>query len=95
MYQGKDRQTLPLFSELFPFGGKLAPEIRWLKIAIIPASKKVAKFVFSISITPLGFPPIRGVLSWPNMFASSLLAVVNEPRARDRSEGCGGPAKPP
>ena len=37
MYRGKDRQTLPLFSELFPFGGKLDPENRWLKIAkLIP-----------------------------------------------------------
>ena len=33
MYRGKDRQTLPLFSELFPFGGKLDPENRWLKRA--------------------------------------------------------------
>jgi len=33
MYRGKDRQTLPLFSELFPFGGKLDSENRWLKIA--------------------------------------------------------------
>ena len=31
MYLGKDRQTLPLFSELFPFGGKLDSENRWLK----------------------------------------------------------------
>jgi hypothetical protein len=37
MYRGKDRQTLPLFSELFPFGGKLDSENRWLKIAkLIP-----------------------------------------------------------
>ena len=37
MYRGKDRQTLPLFSELFPFGGKLDSGNRWLKIAqLIP-----------------------------------------------------------
>jgi len=35
MYQSKDRQTLPLFSELFPFGGRLDPENRWLKIAMV------------------------------------------------------------
>ncbi len=32
MYRGKDRNTLPLFSELFPFGGQLDPDNRWLKI---------------------------------------------------------------
>ena len=33
MYRGKDRTTLPLFPELFPFGGQLDPDNRWLKIA--------------------------------------------------------------
>jgi len=32
MYRGKDRNTLPLFPELFPFGGQLDPDNRWLKI---------------------------------------------------------------
>jgi len=32
MYRGKDRKTLPLFPELFPFGGQLDPGNRWLKI---------------------------------------------------------------
>ena len=37
MYRGKDRQTLPLFIELFPFGGQLDSDNRWLKIAqLIP-----------------------------------------------------------
>jgi len=37
MYRGKDRKTIPLFSELFPFGGKLDIENRWIKIAgLIP-----------------------------------------------------------
>jgi len=37
MYKGKDRKTINIFSELFPFGGKLDPENRWLKIAdLIP-----------------------------------------------------------
>ncbi len=45
MYRGKDRQTLPLFSELFPFGGKLYPENRWLKIAkLIPWEKIESKY---------------------------------------------------
>ena len=37
MYKGKDRKTLPLFKELFPFGGKLDENNRWLRIAeLIP-----------------------------------------------------------
>jgi len=32
MYRGKDRKTLPLFPELFPFGGQLDPDNRWLRI---------------------------------------------------------------
>lgn len=37
MYRRKDRKTGYLFTELFPFGGKLNPDNRWLKIAeLIP-----------------------------------------------------------
>ncbi len=37
MYRRKDRETGYLFAELFPFGGKLNPDNRWLKIAeLIP-----------------------------------------------------------
>lgn len=37
MYRAKDRQTAPLFAELFPFGGKIDDNNRWLKIAqLIP-----------------------------------------------------------
>jgi IS5 family transposase len=37
MYRRKDRKTLPLFPELFPFGGKLNENNRWLRIAdLIP-----------------------------------------------------------
>ena len=32
MYRGKDRKTLPLFPELFPFGGQLDSDNRWLRI---------------------------------------------------------------
>lgn len=32
MYRKKDRQTLPLFPELFPLGGGLRPENRWMKL---------------------------------------------------------------
>jgi hypothetical protein len=37
MYRSKDRKTRPLFPELFPFGGKLNENNRWLRIAdLIP-----------------------------------------------------------
>ena len=37
MYHGKDHKTKSLFSELFPLGGHLDPQNRWLKIeALIP-----------------------------------------------------------
>ena len=37
MYRAKDRKTLPLFPELFPFGGKLNENNRWLRISeLIP-----------------------------------------------------------
>ena len=37
MYRGKDRKTIPLFDELFPFGGKLDENNRWLRVAeLIP-----------------------------------------------------------
>ena len=37
MYKAKDHHTEPLFKELFPFGGKLDENNRWLKISqLIP-----------------------------------------------------------
>jgi len=37
MYRAKDRKTLPLFPELFPFGGRLNENNRWLRISeLIP-----------------------------------------------------------
>ncbi|MCH8012677.1 MAG: IS5 family transposase [Candidatus Marinimicrobia bacterium] len=37
MYKDKDRKTIPLFEELFPFGGSLDENNRWLRIAeLIP-----------------------------------------------------------
>ena len=37
MYKSKDRKTIPLFPELFPFGGKLDERNRRLRIAdLIP-----------------------------------------------------------
>ena len=37
MYKAKDRKTPYLFEELFPFGGKLDENNRWLRISkLIP-----------------------------------------------------------
>jgi len=37
MYSGKDGRVVPLFKELFPFGGQLEEDNRWLRIAdLIP-----------------------------------------------------------
>jgi len=45
MYRGKDRKTEPLFTELFPFGGKLDAENRWLKISrLIPWEKLESRY---------------------------------------------------
>ena len=45
MYKGKDRKTISLFSELFPFGGQLDPANRWLKIEkLIPWEKLELKY---------------------------------------------------
>lgn len=45
MYKAKDRKTLNLFEELFPFGGKLDQENRWLKIAtLIPWEELEMKY---------------------------------------------------
>ena len=37
MYSEKDGREVPLFKELFPFGGQLEEDNRWLRIAdLIP-----------------------------------------------------------
>ncbi len=52
MYRGKDRQTAPLFPELFPFGGKLDPENRWLKISrILPWEEMESRYMRFFSDT--------------------------------------------
>jgi hypothetical protein len=33
MYSGKDGRVVPLFKELFPFGGQLEEDNRWIMIA--------------------------------------------------------------
>jgi len=50
MYKHQDRQTPHLFEELFPYGGKLDAENRWLKIAaLIPRQELEEKYAVSFS----------------------------------------------
>jgi len=50
MYKSQDRQTMHLFEELFPFGGKLDAENRWLKIAgLIPWESLEKKYAVYFS----------------------------------------------
>jgi transposase, IS5 family len=62
MYKAKDRKTLCLFEELFPFGGKLDEENRWLKIAkLIPWNQLESKYEGYFSHT--GRPATDGRLA--------------------------------
>jgi hypothetical protein len=50
MYKRQDHQTMHLFEELFPYGGKLDRENRWLKIGkLIPWEKLEEKYAESFS----------------------------------------------
>ena len=45
MYPGKDSRVVPLFEELFPFGGQLEEDNRWLRIAqLIPWKQLEAEY---------------------------------------------------
>jgi IS5 family transposase len=85
MYQGKDRQTLPLFSELFPFGGKLDSKNRWLKIAkLIPwegIESKYKKFFSERGRPSLDSRLVIGILLLKHMTGFSdddIVKLVNE-----------------
>lgn len=85
MYRGRDRQTKPLFDELFPFGGKLDSENRWLKIsALIPWEKLEIRYqsYFSTRGRPsLDGRLILGILLLKHMTGfsdESIVELVNE-----------------
>jgi hypothetical protein len=85
MYRGKDRQALSLFSELFPFGGKLDPENRWLKIAkLIPWDEiecKYKKFFSEKGRPSLDSRLVIGILLLKHMTGFSdddIVKLVNE-----------------
>jgi hypothetical protein len=85
MYRGKDRQTLELFSELFPFGGKLDPENRWLKIAnLLPweeIENRYKRYFSEIGRPSLDCRLVIGVLCLKHMTGFSdedIIKLVNE-----------------
>ena len=47
MYKKKDRETGELFSEFFPFGGRLDVGNRWLKISELVPWDELERYVFS------------------------------------------------
>ena len=85
MYRGKDRQTLPLFPELFPFGGKLDHENRWLKIAnLLPweeIESRYKSYFSEIGRPSLDCRLVIGVLFLKHMTGFSddeIVKLVNE-----------------
>jgi IS5 family transposase len=57
VYRGKDRRSLPLFEELFPFGGKLDENNRWPRIAeLIPWEE--LESVYSSYFSDIGRPAL-------------------------------------
>lgn len=85
MYRGKDRQNKSLFSSLFPFGGSLDPENRWLRIKkLIPWEKLESRYesYFSkLGRRALDGRLVIGVLLLKHMTGLSdedIVALVNE-----------------
>ena len=61
MYPGKDSRVSPLFEELFPFGGQLEEDNRWLRIAqLIPWKQLEAEY--NAHFSRLGRPETDGRL---------------------------------
>ena len=77
MYRGKDRQTLPLFSELFPFGGKLDPENRWLKIGkLLPWEEIESRYLRQFS--EIGRPSLDGRLVIGVLFLKHMTGLSDD-----------------
>ena len=77
MYRGKDRLTLPLFTELFPFGGKLDPENRWLKIGkLLPWGEIESRYMRQFS--EIGRPSLDGRLVIGVLFLKHMTGLSDE-----------------
>lgn len=83
MYKAKDRETLPLFNELFPFGGKLNPTNRWLKLSTIMPWEELEEVYRKYFSDRMGRPAkdsrlMMGLLVAKHMKGVSDEAVVEE-----------------
>lgn len=82
MYRLKDRKTLPLFPELFPFGGKLNEKNRWLRIAgLIPweeLEEEYAKHFSDIGRPATDAQLVIGLLLLKHMTGLSDEGIVEE-----------------
>jgi len=82
MYRAKDRKTRYLFSDLFPFGGKLNERNRWLRISeLIPweeLEKEYAKYFSDVGRPASDAQLIIGLLLLKHMTGLSDDGVVAE-----------------
>jgi len=82
MYRRKDRKTQPLFPELFPFGGKLNENNRWLRIEeLIPweeLEEEYAKHFSDIGRPATDAQLVIGLLLLKHMAGLSDVEVVEE-----------------
>ena len=82
MYRSKDRKTLFLFSELFPFGGRLKDDNRWFRIArLVPWEElegEYARYFSAVGRPATDARLIIGLLLLKHMTGLSDEGVVQE-----------------
>ncbi len=85
MYKGEDKKTLPLFEELFPFGGKLDKNNRWLKIAgLIPWDEIEDSYRKHFSV--IGRPALDSRLAIGVMILKHITGLSDEEMVLELSE---------
>jgi hypothetical protein len=86
MYRKKDRETGYLFAELFPFGGKLREDNRWLKIAeLIPWDELEGEYAKHFS-EGMGRPALDARLVIGALLLRHMTGVSDEEIARQIGE---------
>jgi len=82
MYRRKDRKTIPLFPELFPFGGKLDENNRWLRIADLIAweelEEEYAKHFSDVGRPATDAQLVIGLLLLKHMTGLSDVGIVQD-----------------
>ena len=86
MYRTKDRQTGYLFSELFPFGGKLREDNRWLKIAGLIPWEELEKDYAKHFSEGMGRPALDGRLTLGALMLRHMTGVSDEEIQRQIQE---------